>query len=231
MSTIYRRASPTIDATRLVLGLVLVALGLLFLGDQAGLLSAGAVIRSGWPVILIVYGVAHYLTSRWLTGPLVVITIGLVLLLFTLDILPGPAGAVIWPLLLIALGIWIMLGRNRGPGGADDDSVVSYSIFGDTRIRRQSRGFAGGTIVEVFGDTTVDLRSATLAPDGASIDVVTVFSDVEILVPRGWCIALGGIPLLGDCDDTTEYDGPLPDDAPLLTVNVFALFGDLKIRN
>jgi predicted membrane protein len=225
------RTTATFQPTQLAIGLLLVILGVLFLVGQAGLLNAGDVVRAGWPAILVLLGVAQYLHSRDVTGPLVVIGTGFVLLLFTTNIVPGSITTVIGPLLLISAGVWIMLGRARASGEALDDTITSYSMFGDVEITRRSNAFAGGTIVDVFGDTTVDLRAAVLAPEGAQIDVLTAFADVKIIVPRGWRVALSGIPAFGDYSDNTDVTAAAANDAPLLSVNVFALFGDLKIQN
>jgi len=220
-----------LDTTQLVTGLALVGLGVLFILGQADVLSVGDVISSIWPVVLIAYGVIHYFNSRHTLSSLVIIAIGAVLLLFTLDIAPGSALSLIGPILLIALGIWIIQGRMRVSGKPIDDTVNAFALFGSAEVVRQSRAFVGGSMTVLFGEGKLDLRPATLAPEGAQVDVLVAFGDAVILVPPGWRIVMGGIPIFAGNSDKTEYAGELPADSPTLTVNAVALFADVTVRN
>lgn len=219
------------STTRLVFGLALVLVGVMFLLSLADVVSAGEMISAGWPVVLIGFGVVHYLNSRQVVGSAVVIGLGAVLLLFSLDVLPGSATAMVGPLLLILVGVWILLGRGRISGASAGDTVSSFSMFGEANLTRHSQAFAGGQLVEIFGDTNLDLRPATIAPEGAHIDILALFADVKIIVPAGWRIELTGIPVFGEYSDRTNEGRALPSDAPTLTVNTLAVFAEVKVEN
>lgn len=99
---------------RVVLGLVLVALGMLFLLERAGVLDARTALEQWWPVALIALGVAQLVERpRGLTGPLVLMGAGIVLLLFTLGIMEGPVWRVIWPVLLVVAGVAVIIRTVR----------------------------------------------------------------------------------------------------------------------
>jgi cell wall-active antibiotic response 4TMS protein YvqF len=113
---------------RVLIGLALVALGVLFLLDRAGTLDAGNVIGDWWPVAIIGLGLIQLAERpRSFFGPAMVIAAGMVVLLFTTDVLEGNVFTIIWPLLLILVGIGILArdGRGRGSGaGISSDDVV-----------------------------------------------------------------------------------------------------------
>jgi hypothetical protein len=57
--------------------------------------------------------------------------------------------------------------------------------------------------------------------------VVSVFSDVELLVPLGWAVEVDGPVILGDLDDRTLGARA---DAPVLRIRATVLLGDLELR-
>src|SRR5688572_14923062 len=48
---------PRVYSTKLIIGLIIICLGLLFLAGNLGLISAAYVLRNFWPVALIVVGI------------------------------------------------------------------------------------------------------------------------------------------------------------------------------
>ena len=67
-----------------------------------------------------------------------------------------------------------------------DDSFERGVAAGELCIVVQSREFRGGSLTAVMGGVTVDLREAGLSPDGATINVQSALSGIDILVPRDW---------------------------------------------
>ncbi|TVR36158.1 MAG: hypothetical protein EA388_04740, partial [Nitriliruptor sp.] len=96
--------------SQLVAGVLLITAGVLLLADRAGAVDAWQVFSTGWPAILILAGVAQILTRpRNLLGGTVLAGLGIALLAWTLGYVTSLA--LLWPLLLIALGVWLMTGR------------------------------------------------------------------------------------------------------------------------
>lgn len=93
--------------------------------------------------------------------------------------------AVLWPLLLIALGVWIMAARwpdaahIEGLEASDTDIVAVF----DDRVVERTGTFVGGSTTAVFGDIRLDLHRASLDPAGATLQVTTVFGDLDLEVP------------------------------------------------
>ena len=95
--------------SRLATGLVLVALGGLFLAHNLNLVDVGPLGRF-WPVLLIILGIAR-MVSRPCSGAWL-LAVGVVMLLHTLDVLRLHES---WPLFIVAAGLAILV-RGVAPG-------------------------------------------------------------------------------------------------------------------
>lgn len=86
---------------------------------------------------------------RSLLGPAIVIGVGVVLLLlFTTDVVTGSVFAVLWPMLLIAVGAAILFRHGGGPRvsmeGSSEDVVRATAVFGGHDVASRSTAFRGG---------------------------------------------------------------------------------------
>jgi hypothetical protein len=224
-----------LDLGRLLLGLVVVAIGTLYLLESAGVLDAGAAIDDWWPTVIIATGLFQLAErSRATLGPLILIAGGTVLLLATTDVLEGDVWSYVWPGALIAMGL-VAIARWAGAGplprDAGEDVVVASGIFGGPKVVNASRSFRGASLTAVFGGVTLDLRDARPAPDGARITATAAFGGIDILVPHGWRIAMKSTPIFGGVEDKTRHDPDLPADAPLLTLDALAAFGGVTVKH
>jgi hypothetical protein len=224
------------DFSRLMIGITVVAFGLVFLLDSAGVLDSSETIDRWWPVLLVAAG-ALTLAER---PPSVVrgwlfVGVGAVLLLFTTDVLDDDAWSYVWPAAVILVGLAIIARRQGRPTiadtGAEDDVVRATGIFGGPDIASTSRDFRGAWLTAIFGGVTLDLRSARPAPGGAAINATVVFGGIDVLVPRGWRISVRSTPIFGGVEDKTDHAEPPADDAPLLHVDAVSLFGGVDIKH
>ena len=123
------------------------------------------------------------------------------------------------------------------PGGVQPpDRVASessgrrwiVSIFGDiTRSgswppRRRTSPFA------LFGDIDLDLRQATIPADGVAINAIAPFGNIDVLVPDGAQVDVGGFTLFGSKRIAVGEPGA-DSVAPLIRVRGVTLFGSLKV--
>jgi hypothetical protein len=97
--------------------LLLIALGVIFLLRNTGVITGdvwGTILRM-WPLILVAIGVDSLFQRQGIVGPVFWITLGGVLLLANFDVLEVNVFQVIislWPLLLIAIGLDLVIGRR-----------------------------------------------------------------------------------------------------------------------
>ena len=94
-------------------GVMLVILGGLFLADQMGALHIGQVFHTWWPAILVIAGLLNLIekpTSPFM--PLIMLTVGLALLLANLGMVRIGSVWRLWPLVVIAMGLNILVGQR-----------------------------------------------------------------------------------------------------------------------
>jgi Cell wall-active antibiotics response 4TMS YvqF/Domain of unknown function (DUF5668) len=224
-----------LDLGRVLIGLVGIAVGTLYLLEAWDVLDAGATIDDWWPSVIIATGLFQIAErSRAFVRPLILIAAGTLLLLVTTDVLEGDVWSYAWPIAIIVLGI-VAIARWAGAGplprGAGDDVVVASGIFGGPDVATASQTFRGASLTAVFGGVDLDLRQACPDVDGARITATAVFGGIDILVPHGWRIAIKGTPIFGGIEDKTEHSAGLPDDAPVLRIDAFVVFGGVEVKH
>jgi len=217
---------------RLLVGSLLLALGVVLILDVTEVLDAGEVLATLWPIALIAAGGLLWLSNRrhWVV-PAIVAGLGVVMLLNRLEV--WDVGAeIIFPALIIVVGVSVLTGGRRRPGAddaGDAHRVNAFAAFSGTEVASHSKRFEGGQIGAVFGGAEVDLRDAQLAP-GASMDVFTAFGGTEVRVPEGWRVTTRGFPLFGGFDNVTVGER-LAEDAPTLDITATVLFGGLEVKH
>lgn len=236
MTTIRRN----LITPRLILGLSLVFIGVVFLLDQLRYVDADDLFQY-WPAILIFAGLGKLLwpgsASGRFTGLLLVL-IGLWILawnLYWIDFSPWDY----WPVLLVLVGLRILWqglwGPQRHAAGDEVSTVNALAILGGTRRTNHSSDFRGGDVAAFLGGCVIDLRGARIADPPAVIDAFAMWGGVEILAPRDWYVTLKGVPLLAGFEDKTaerEDDGLLAQEPRQeLVVKGFAIMGGVEVKN
>jgi hypothetical protein len=229
-----RGGVPT-DYGRILIGLIILALGTLMVLDAAGTLDAGDAASHWWPTVIIAVGLFQLLEGRPSpVGPLLVMGFGTIVLLFTTNVLAENEEDYVWGGALIAIGLLILTRwatrASRGRA-ADGEQMRVDGIFGGPDVATTSQAFRGAALTAVFGGVTFDLRRALPVAGGAAINATAVFGGIELIVPRGWRIVLGGTPIFGGIEDKTNRSQVLAEDAPILYVDAFALFGGVEIKH
>jgi predicted membrane protein len=217
-------------------GMVLVTLGVILLLDELGSLDAGDLLSTWWPLVVIAAGVVQLTVQpRSTLGGVLLVGVGSVLLLWRLEVVDDLS--LLWPALLLTLGGWLLLGHGRRrhtiirAGGVEfGDEIGVVTVFNDRRATLAPGAFAGGSIVTVFGDVELDLTAGTPAPV-ARLDGVTVFGDVDLLVPDDWRVTMTGPTLFGDVRiDERPVGAATGEQTPELRLELVTVFGDVRVR-
>ena len=225
-----------LDYGRLFFAFVLIGLGVLFLLDQAGQIDAGDVLGRWWPVLIILLGLLQLAANpRGYLGAGILIGIGAVLLVGELKLLPFSVWDLVWPLLLIGLGAWLLLGRSASVFQADrraepGELVNSFIAFGGRDILSSSAQFRGGSVTALFGGSKLDLRQARLAAEGATLSATVAFGGIDVLVPEDWHVEIRGVPLFGGFGDKRARAVAPTADTPRLTISGAAIFGGIDVK-
>jgi len=238
---------------KLILGIAVVALGLIFTLSNLNLIDSDRYLRF-WPVVLIAFGLEKLLQPRASSGRMfgfILAAVGVLLLLRNLAMITWNIWD-LWPLILVLIGfsiVWGALGRRSGRErfrcrpdvsvSFDDDAKrrqvdpestlnISAVFGGDERVVT-SQGFRGGTVSTIMGGCDIDLRQASIAQGEAILDVSVVFGGVEIRVPEDWKVVLRVNSILGGVEEKTRK--PIGDAAKTLVITGSVIFGGVEIRN
>jgi hypothetical protein len=238
MATDTRRASHQV-----VLGLLVMGMGVLFLLDNLDILDFNHAIGF-WPLAFIAAGVVVLSGDGPRSGSytgVVLIGVGVLMILGRLGVL-YISWAMVWPLLLIALG-GLILFRTLGPGrtprplqadglggidGAVADKVVDVvAILGGVERRITTPDFLGGEITAVLGGCALDLREAAIVKE-AVLNVFTIWGGINIKVPPDWTVVWAGTALMGGFSEKTASAAG---GGKRLVIRGYAIMGGVEVRN
>jgi len=219
---------------QLLVGVMVIAVGLLMTFDNLGLVHAEEYIRF-WPASLIGVGMLKLWHSREGSGGgfggFMFTVAGSWLLLEQLSVVRLSFWA-LWPTLLVFFGgflVWQGLSRPRPGRDADTNSAVSaMAVLGAVMRGNNSHAFRGGDLTAVMGGCELDLRHA--AVDGeAVIDVLALWGGIEIRVPEDWSVESRVVPILGGVDDKTRP--PQGASRHRLVLRGFVIMAGVEIKN
>ncbi len=180
-----------------------------------------------------------------------IILLGILLLLNEFNILDIGD---LWPLLIIALGVWLILkpksGHHDSPGFGsgfgdqtyvtDTEEVIESNTFGDIKVTVKSKNFKRGRITTTFGDVNVDLTELDIETGEQTLRLSTNFGDMKVAVPKNIPFSIQANNTAGDMrifeekrsgwKQTATYVSEGYDTAEKkLKIVASQLFGDLKV--
>ena len=225
----------TRNASRLFLGLVVIALGALALLDNLGLVRIHDPWQF-WPLLLVALGFGRMLRPRGCPGRwtgLMFALIGLWILGRNLGVIPWSLGD-FWPVLVVLIGLRLVWGgMHRTPylsANADNASRISaFSMLGGSEHKNNAADFRGGDATAILGGCKIDLRNASIKSGDAAIDCFAMWGGVEIIVPQDWSIVVHGTPILGAIEDKTSQTKNAG--GPTLVIRGVAIMGAVEIKN
>jgi predicted membrane protein len=222
---------------QVLLGVLVIAFGLLFLLDNLGLIDFRRALAF-WPMVFIVAGIVKLFDTGARNGHLVgvaLIAAGAIMILNRLGFF-HVSWNTLWPVLLIALGgsvVYRAILGKRVPAGdlksqPGSDAVVDVTaIFGGLERRVVTPAFRGGEVTAIFGGCTIDMRGSSIEGE-AVLNVFAVFGGITIKCPPDWTVVLHGTPILGGFDEKTAAP---PDTSKRLIVTGYAILGGVDVHN
>jgi predicted membrane protein len=218
---------------RLIVGLGILSLGLLWTLDNLNLINAHR-ITEWWPIIIVAVGVAKFFDARSSRIAAVVIAfVGTLILIDNLDYADIDFGDLI-PLGIALIGgklVWDAVTRRGVRKSGDEDPAAlinAFAVMAGVGRQSTSQAFRGGDATAIMGGVEIDLRNAQIAPnEEAVIDVFALWGGVELIVPDHWRVVGNVMPLLGGFDDKSVS----PSTGPILVVRGAAVMGAIAVKN
>jgi predicted membrane protein len=219
-----------------IAGLAIIALGVILLLDQEGILRAWDVWRF-WPLILIIHGLVQMFRREAVPERLWGVAEILFGVVFQLDYLGYQHFQFrhTWPLVVIGAGLWIMYGAFRSEEKTSKWSHLDFrrvDVFGGGKVRVTSKNFRGGRWIAIFGGSQVDFTEAEPEGNEATLEILAIFGGGEITVPQNWEVVVRGVALFGGHNDETRR--PLHEPAvprKVLLITGAWVFGGFNIKN
>ncbi len=126
-------------------------------------------------------------------------------------------------------GVGQVLSRRLEEGDAESDEFSIAAIFGGRARARSAASLRHGRVIACCGGVDLDLRAATLAPDGAELLVQALMGGVQVTVPAGWRVTVDADTIAGGVDTNLTPREELPDEAPSLQISVVARMGGVAV--
>ena len=212
----------------LLLALIIIGAGVLLLLESIHVMPYDlSRIFISWQMLLIVIGIYNLTSSQHKTGGVILIFIGGLFLYDKFYDLQFHVWNVIWPTILIIVGVSILLNHTRGKknyfdfgknppvdeGKADEffdnkstvvndaDTIDEVSIFSGSEKQITSKNFRGGKITSIFGGSEINLTRAELSNGRNQIEVFYMFGGSTIIVPPDWDVRIDVSAVFGGFSD------------------------------
>lgn len=219
---------------KLVLGLSVLTLGLLFTLDNLDLVDAGDFLDY-WPLALVAVGIAKWAQSRgtivW-PGASIWIFVGAWWTAYNVALTDIHVFE-LWPVLLIVFGLSLVrramgFGPTRSGKGQDGDGASGIAICGGFRRQITDKDYKGGDFTAIMGGCEIDLTQAAIQGE-AIIDVTAVWGGIHIRVPRSFTVEPKVTAILGGVEDHTDASQADPNQR--LVITGMAMMGGVEIKH
>jgi len=227
---------------RMVFGLLVAALGAIFLAQNLGWAEGEDLMRRFWPAAFVAIGVAVLLQPES-RGPsrlwgLVPVLAGVWIFASQEEWVEIDFFDLFFPAVLLLFGASLVRKAYRGPrerpaASSDADAYVhAFAVMAGNDIRSSSTAFRGADLGAFMGGVVLDLTGAQLEGDEAVIDVFAMWAGIEIKVPAGWRVVSKVMPLMAAFEDKTPPLTRAAEGMPAKTLVVrgFVIMGGVEVK-
>lgn len=159
--------------------------------------------------------------------PLLLGAWGIMLLLNNLHITNINLGDIIFPAIIIAIGIGMLTKSRR----SNDDSTKSEeeitAILSGATSRNTSKNYTGGKVSAILGGVEMDLSHANIKSE-ASLDVLVLMGGLELRVAEDVVVKNRSSVILGGFEDKTKPTNSK--NQPTLYIDGSIVMGGIEIK-
>ncbi|MEM7352355.1 MAG: DUF5668 domain-containing protein [Acidobacteriota bacterium] len=230
-------------STRSIVGLAIVAFGVLLTLDNLGLVEVDNYWRF-WPVLFLLAGLSRLGAGEIGKGVFWLILGTVFLLPNVIDFDWDTVWDLLrdyWPLVLIAFGLRMVVGSFTGRGrqrepspievsdgsAASSAEIDAFAFLSSVTRRVEAQDFRHADLTAVLGGCELDLTRAEVAPEGATVEIFAFWGGVELRIPEHWAVEPQVAVMMGGVEDKTRQTAA----QGRLVIKGFTLMGGLEIRN
>lgn len=221
---------------RVICGIILIAIGVIFALNALCITNIDIFFRGWWTLLIIVPSIVGLFTDRDKFSSLLWLAIGVLLLLWQQNIVDiGFAAKLIWPAIIIILGLKLIFGnryrndfkRIKLQHKTEGRCVKEITaVFGAQNIHHGNEIFDGAEFNAVFGGIKYNLSNAVIQND-CVIEANAIFGGIEITLPSNVNVKINSNSAFGGTSDKTTRSELV--DAPTVFVNATAVFGGVTL--
>jgi hypothetical protein len=167
----------------LVVGLTVMAVGLVLLLDTLGIRDAASMMKF-WPALLVLFGASIIAQAFRPADPAVARR--------------GSGGVPCFFLFLLGVALFWSFGVPGSEARATGPRVNIAGVMSNARSQPSGSDFRSGRVAAVMGRASLDLRQVKLAPgETVDVDVFVAMGNATVRVPDDWMVDASALPVMG----------------------------------
>ena len=217
---------------RLIVGLLVIGLGIIFLAGNLGILDKHAPLRFFWPVAFMALGAGLLFEpgSRRRIWGWIWIAVGAWMLAHRLEWINVDVLGVLFPVALLIVGARLVTRAVQVQSGAIHKPQTRINaILSGHETRAVPSPFKEAEVVAVMGGIKLDFTQTQMEGDAATLDITVVMGGLEVNAPPDWNVVNQVLPLLGAAEDKRRPSAVVP--TKTLTIRGTVLMGGIEIKN
>ena len=182
-------------------GIVLIVVGILFLGRNMNWWNFSIFFRGWWTLFLIVPSIISLVRKESMGTSFLILVLGVLMLLASQNVIEW---STIWKVFffffIMVVGLSIIFGNRKVKTKKVRGNAKEYvAIFSgvDEMIGKIESDFK---VTSVFGGVELDMRDVKLEED-LIIDCFTLFGGIDIKLPKDVKVEVNGLPIFGGVEN------------------------------
>lgn len=207
-------------------GIVLIVVGILFLGRNMNWWNFSIFFEGWWTLFLIVPSIISLVRKESMGTSFLILVLGVLMLLASQNVIDW---STIWkvflPIIIMVVGLSIIFGNRKVKTKKVKENAKEYVVIFsgvDEMIGKIESDFK---VTSVFGGVELDMRDVKLEED-LVIDCFTLFGGIDIRLPQGVKVEINGLPIFGGVESKYRNN----DEAKVtIYINHTTIFGGVDL--
>jgi predicted membrane protein len=213
----------------IIIGVVLVIVGIIFLGNELDFWKIELLFDGWWTLIIIIPSALGLFQHGSKLSSALGLLIGMLLLLASRGKISwSEVGRIFLPSMLVLIGLSVIFKKNFKLGKIKNkDDITSYiAIFSGSEDTVSGEEFTGANITAIFGGVELNLKNAIINQD-IVINCTTVFGGIDLALPDNVKVKTSGVPIFGGIENKRE--STKEDKVPTVYINYISAFAGIDL--